>query len=81
MELSLKRLDRYPPIFRSYITDPDRVNVVLYLCGTRSVYETLCKLAGEHRRFYFGLWTDFQAGPEDASFGNRYDRVSLKEIA
>jgi hypothetical protein len=80
VELSLKRLDRYPVIFRSYVNHPDDVNVVLYVCGTRSVFDTLWKLAGDYRRFYFALREDLDRDCESTTFANRHDRFTLREI-
>jgi hypothetical protein len=36
LELSLKRLDRYPAIFRGYGQARDPVGAVFYLCGSRA---------------------------------------------
>jgi hypothetical protein len=80
MELSLKRLDRYPQIFRGYVQDPDRANVVLYVCGTRAAHETLWKLTREYRRFYFTLRQDLERLRERTPFSNQHDRFELGEI-
>ena len=80
MELSLKGLDRYPAIFRSYVDHHARVDAVLFLCGTAGVKDTLFRLVGDSRRFYFCHWEDFQREPGRAVFQNRYDQVRLDEL-
>jgi hypothetical protein len=80
LELSLKRLDRYPAIFRGYAQTRDPVGAVFYLCGSRAIRDTLTRIAGDARRFYFGLWSEFAEAPASAVFANRHDRVSLAEL-
>jgi hypothetical protein len=81
LELSLKRLDRYPAIFRGYGQARDPVGAVFYLCGSRAIRDTLVRIAGDARRFYFGLWTEFAEAPASAVLANRHDRVSVAELA
>ncbi len=80
MELSLKRLERYPMIFRSYVDHHSHLDAVFFVCGTQGVRDTLLRLAGDSRRFYFGLWEDARAGFGRAVFANRYDRVTPAEL-
>jgi hypothetical protein len=80
VELSAKRLDRYPPIFRSYAERKD-VGSVFYICGTRSVRDVVWRAAGDIRRFYFALWDEFRADPRTALFQNSHDRVAAMELA
>jgi hypothetical protein len=80
LELSLKRLDRYPPIFCAYAESRREVGTVFYLCGQKGMRETLGRIAGQSRRFYFALWDDFAARPAEAVFSNQHDRLTLKEL-
>jgi hypothetical protein len=81
VELSVKRLDRYSTLLRSYAADRRDVGTVFYVCGTDTVRDVVWRAAGDSRRFYFGLWAEFQADPRGALFQNRHDRVALSELA
>ena len=80
LELTLKRLDRYPNILRSY-NDRKELELVFYVCGTAAVRDAVWRAAGDSRRFYFALWDDFRADPRATVFENRYDRVATQELA
>jgi hypothetical protein len=77
VEVSLKRLDRYPAIFKSYMERKDeRPNAVFYLCGTAAVRDTVRRLAGDTRRFCFALWEDFLKHGVNTEFENPHMRVA-----
>jgi hypothetical protein len=82
MELSQKRLDRYPAILQRYIANQvDRFNVVFYLCGTPAVRDAISKVAGDTRRFCFALWEEFLKSGVQTRFENSHSSVSLAELA
>jgi hypothetical protein len=82
MEVTLKRLDRYPDIFKGYAERRvDRFNVVFYVCGSAPVRDTLRKLAGDTRRFCFALWEDFVQRGANTPFANSYEAVTPAELA
>jgi hypothetical protein len=80
VELTCKRLDRYPTIFKSYALDRKEVSTVLYVCGNETVRNVLWRAVGDSRRFYFALWDEFRGDPRRAIFENRFDRVATMEL-
>jgi hypothetical protein len=80
LELTLKRLDRYPAIFKAYAEGRREIGTIFYVCGQKGMRETLGRNAGQSRRFYFALWDEFIARPGEAVFSNQHDRLTLKEL-
>jgi 3-mercaptopyruvate sulfurtransferase SseA len=83
MEVSLKRRDRYPDIFRSYLDHHPEVNLVWYVCGNEAIRDTVRQEAAQapdHRRYYVSLWDDWRSKEEGLILENTRDRLALGEL-
>jgi hypothetical protein len=81
LELSLKNLERYPKVFQGYAQMRDRLDAVLYVCGSAKVRDAIAKqVVIDPARYYFALWPDFAKHGAQTEFASKFDRARLAEM-
>lgn len=84
MEVSLKRRDRYPDIFRSYDEWHPDVAIVWYLCDSMAILTTVAQEAqrvAPPGRIYVSLWQDFITHGPRAVMVSGQARLTLADLA